>query len=210
MALGGVFLKVLSMILRALQFVAAIVILGIFSYFLVYLRDHHIEVLTWVRAVEGIAGIACVYTLVAFFLTCCLGSLAFFAFVAIVVDIVFAAAFIALTVLTDGGNTNCSALPPGSSGIYNDTNTVVDVDGDQAKRICALYKATFVLAICEIVLFIISAIVQFAMGRRHHQREKRRGVTHTSAGPAYGRRRWFGGRRRASPREMEQGGVPVY
>ena len=204
MGVGGAALKAGSMAFRALQFAAAIAILGIFSYFLVYLHDHNLQILTWVRAVEGIAGVAALYTLIAFFLVCCIGGLPLFAFLGIALDLVLAACFVAVAVLTDGGNTNCNALPRGASGIYNDSTTVVDVDGDTARRICTMFKAAFVLSIIELVLFLISAVFNFFLGR-HHQREKRKGITTTSASGPF----WRRGRRNRQ-REMEQGAVPTY
>jgi hypothetical protein len=202
MGASSVALKFGSMVFRVLQFCAAIAILGIFSYFLVYLQKHNLEILTWVRAVEGIAGVAALYTIVAFFLVCCLGGLPLFAFIGIVLDLVFACAFIALAVLTDGGNTNCDALQSGASGIYNDSKTVVDVDADTAQRICNMFKATFVISIIGLVLFLLSAIFQFFIGRAH-QRDKR----NEFAGAGSGRRQFW---RRNRRREMEHGAIPTY
>lgn len=54
------------------------------------------------------SGIAVVYTIAAVLLTCFLGGVKFFAFVAMVLDLVFCAAFIALAVLTRDGASSCS------------------------------------------------------------------------------------------------------
>jgi len=83
-------------------------------------------------------------------------------------------------VLTRGGLTNCSALPQNSTGLYGDSDVTVSVDHDTAKRICDMYKATFAISIILVVLFLVSAIFQFFIGK-HHQREKRQ--SHLSKGP---------------------------
>ena len=55
------------------------------------------------KAVEGISGGACIYTAFATLLTCFLGGLTFFAFLAILLDICFLGAFIAIAILARGG-----------------------------------------------------------------------------------------------------------
>jgi len=110
MALGGAALKLFQTILYAIEFVCAAVILGIYSYFLSVLADRDAQIYAWVKAVEGISGAAVLYTLFAVLLTCCLGGKAFFAFVAIVLDVLFCAAFVVLAILTRDGAHSCTAL----------------------------------------------------------------------------------------------------
>ena len=67
------------------------------------------------RAIEGISGGACIYTAFATLLTCFLGGLTFFAFLAILLDICFLGAFIAIAILArDGVHTNGANSPLGN------------------------------------------------------------------------------------------------
>lgn len=60
------------------------------------------------RAVEGMAGAAVIYTAFAIILTCFLGGKTFFAFLALLLDFAFVGAFVAIAVLTRGGARSCS------------------------------------------------------------------------------------------------------
>jgi hypothetical protein len=177
MALAGTALRVTSVGVRALQFCGAIIILGIFSYFLAILTHNNYPVATWIRAVEGISGAAALYTLIGLFLVCCLGGVTFFAFLGIVLDICFIGCFIAVAILTRGSNVNCnatntySATDFGNGPIgFGDGNNVSSAPS--LVRACELEKATFVIAIILVILFLISAALSLFLGR-HHQREKR-------------------------------------
>jgi hypothetical protein len=108
MAFGGTFLKLFQTVLYAIEFCCAAIILGIYSYFLSVLADRDIHISQTLQAVEGISGAAVLYTIFAVLLTCFLGGKAFFALLGIILDILFAGAFIALAVLTRDGAKSCS------------------------------------------------------------------------------------------------------
>lgn len=108
MAFGGAALKLFQTVLYAIEFLCAALILGIYSYFLSILADRNAVIYTWVKAVEGVSGAAVVYTLFAVVLTCCLGGKTLFAFLAIVLDLLFCGAFVALAVLTRDGAHSCT------------------------------------------------------------------------------------------------------
>ena len=108
MAISGTILKLLQTFLYAIEFGCAAIILGIYSYFLSVLADRNIGIPTWEKAVEGISGAAVLYLIFAVLLTCFLGGKTFFAFLAIVLDILFCGAFIAIAVLTRDGVRSCS------------------------------------------------------------------------------------------------------
>lgn len=80
---GGA-LRLFQTFLYALIFCCAAIILGIYSYFLSVLADRDLVIATRWKAVEGLSGVAVVYTICATILTCCLGGISFFAFLAIV------------------------------------------------------------------------------------------------------------------------------
>ena len=75
-----------------------------------------------------------IYTAFAVFLTCFLGGITIFAFIAVVLDVCFCACFIAVAVLTRGGDKACGGV--NSSPI-----------GDGEHQSCQLQRAAFVVAI---------------------------------------------------------------
>ena len=203
MALGGATLKLFQTFLYALEFCCAAIVLGIYSYFLAVQSDHHVYIPAWEKAVEGMSGIGVVYTIFAVVLTCCLGGIAFFAFVAIVLDILLCAAFVGLAVLTRKGADSCTgnsvATPLGtgpsnanaSAGRPNTTYSVTYGDA------CRLNTAAFAVSIIGAFLFLISAFMQLWLGR-HHQREKRFGPSPANNYTSGSGNKWF--KRRRGPK----------
>jgi len=156
MAISGAILKLLQTFLYAIEFGCAAIILAIYSYFLSVLADRNIGIPTWEKAVEGISGAAVLYLIFAVLLTCFLGGKTFFAFLAIVLDILFCGAFIAIAVLTRDGARSCSGnnvhtpLGNGQSsaksgyGAGRNRNTTFSVSLGTA---CRLNKAAFAVSI---------------------------------------------------------------
>lgn len=107
-AAAGGLLRFVATFLYALEFCCAGIILGVYSYFLAVLKDHNLPIANKWRAVEGISGSAVLYLIFAVILTCFLGGKRFFAFIAIVLDVLFCAAFIALAVLLRKGADSCT------------------------------------------------------------------------------------------------------
>ena len=105
---GGAALKFFQTFLYAVEFCCAGLVLALYSYFLSVLADRSVAIPRWEKAVEGISGVAVVYTLLAVLFTCCFGGKIFFAFVAIVLDVAFAAGSVALAILTRDGAHSCS------------------------------------------------------------------------------------------------------
>jgi preprotein translocase subunit SecG len=225
MGFGGVALKSLQTTLYALEFLCAAVILGIYSYFLSVLADRDATIYTWVKAVEGVAGAAVLYTLFAVLLTCCLGGKTLFALIAIILDILFCGAFIALAVLTRDGAHSCSnrvSTPLGSGQSSSKQGFGSSGQGDQITyavslgTACRLNTACFAVAILGALLFVISAVVQFAL-RKHHQKEKKYGPSPANgytAGTGAKPKFWQRGRKQrgvAGHRdpEMHGGQVPI-
>merc|ERR1711964_169348 len=93
MAFGGIALKSVSLFFRAIEFGCAAVIIGLFSYYLATLTDHSLPISVHIKAVEGISGAAVLYTLTALVLVCCLGGIAFFSALGMVLDFAFCGAF---------------------------------------------------------------------------------------------------------------------
>ncbi|RHZ63657.1 hypothetical protein CDV55_104852 [Aspergillus turcosus] len=172
MGAGGIVLRFFSLAIRVLQFLDAAVVLGIFSYFLAVQNQHNQPIPTWMKAVEGLSGAATLYGLLGMLFTCCLGGVAFFAFLAIVLDVCFIGAMIAIAVMTRDGTQSCSGHvnTPLGSGADN----VDSASGVRLGYACMLEKVTFAVSIIGIFLFLISILFQFLYAR-HHKREKRFG-----------------------------------
>lgn len=177
MAFGGAALRFGQTGVRILELLAAIVALAIFSYFLAVLSDHHLHIATWLRAVEGISGAAVLYLLFAVILTLCLGGVAFFAFLAVVLDIAFVGAFIYVAWETRHGANSCTGYvrtPLGNGQAnaptpYGNTNWLPNLH-----QACQLNTATFAVSIILVFLFLITAVLQVLLVR-HHKKEKRYG-----------------------------------
>lgn len=101
-------LRITQTLLRAIQLCCAIVVCGVFAYFLAILADHKLPIATYIRAVTGMSGAAIVYTAFAVLLTLCFAGVAFLSFLAIVLDILFAGCFAAIAYYTRGGAGSCS------------------------------------------------------------------------------------------------------
>lgn len=156
MAVGGAALRLTSTLIRVVQFLASALILAVFAYFLAVFSNHNLPTKTWVRAVAGISGAGCLYTAFAILLTCCLGGVMFFAFLAIVLDIAFVGGFLAIAILTRGAATsNCNAATDtlfgansgyGSNGFgFGNGRTVTYLPNP--KQDCRLQKAAFAVSI---------------------------------------------------------------
>ncbi|KAL4963591.1 uncharacterized protein BDV14DRAFT_89738 [Aspergillus stella-maris] len=198
MGAGGIVLRFFNLAIRILQFLASAVILGIYSYFLAKLAQHDLHIPTWMKAVEGLSGAATLYALLGSLLTCCLGGVTFFAFLAIALDVCFVGAMIAIAVMTRDGTNTCSGTvdTPVGTGV-DGTDAPSGVDYGYA---CMLEKVVFAVSIIGIFFFLISILFQFLLGR-HHKREKRFGPSPTN-NYTYGsgtKRRGFWNRNKRSP-----------
>lgn len=211
MSVGGILIRTSSTVVRFLQLLAAACILGIFSYFLAAQSKNGFPIAIWMRAVEGIAGAATLYTLFAVVLTFFLGGITAFAFLGIVLDILFIGAFIAVAYFTRGGVRNCEGLADES--FFGNGPDGINGSNASPRTICNLDKTCFILAIILMYvhitssskfskltlpsfLFLLSAILQLLLGK-HHQREKRFGPgpsNNYTAGT--GRRRSLFGRKK--------------
>ena len=162
-----------------------------------------------------------VYTICAVILTCCLGGVSFFAFLALVLDVLFAAGFIAIAVLTRDGADSCKGfvrtpIGNGNSNQHNGLNAGDDiVHSVKLHLACRLNTAAFAVAIIGAFLFLCTAVMQ-VMLVRHHKKEKRLGPSpdnnYTSG---YGKKRGglFGRKNKknndAALKQAEAGNAPL-
>ncbi|RAO67249.1 uncharacterized protein BHQ10_003261 [Talaromyces amestolkiae] len=188
MGLGSVVLRILANGIRILQFLAGAVMLGIFSYFLAVLSNHHLPIAQWIRAVEGLAGAATLYALLGSIFTVCLGGIMFFGVLGMVLDVCFVGASVAIAVMTRHGTQTCSgdvttplgngpsdsnASGYGSNGFgFGSGETVTYLPN--LGLACRLEKTVFAVSIISIFLFIVSFFLAIPMVRSR-RREKRFG-----------------------------------
>ena len=123
-------------ILYTLEFLISILILGIFSYFLATLaRRDGATIPQWQKAVEGLSGASALYCIFAIIFTCFLGGITFFAFVAVVLNVCFCGAMVAIAILTKAATKSCSSTS-------NDSPI-----GTNHKTSCKLQQVAFAVAI---------------------------------------------------------------
>ena len=178
----------------------------------------------WEKAVEGISGVAVVYTICATILTCCLGGVSFFAFLALVLDVLLCAGMIAIAVMTRDGADSCKGIvqtPIGTGPANQDngfgTNGIGSDNGENLTYsvhlglACRLNTAAFAVSIIAALLFICTAVMQ-VMLVRHHKKEKRYGPSpsnnYTSG---YGKKFGLGRKKKAAPmatKDAEAGVAP--
>lgn len=127
---SGIALKGLQWFLRGVQFCCAAIVLAIFSYFLATLHNHGLGIPAWVRSVEGISGVATLYTLVALLFLWCLGGHPAWSVTTMVLDVAFASSFIYVASANRGGAGSCNGIVDTPFGRAEaDTNVVDDGHG---------------------------------------------------------------------------------
>ena len=117
----GPALKTLSTVLRSLQFAGATIILAIYSYTLGALANHGLSTPTFVRAVEGIAGITIAYAIICMVVTRFFAGRTLPSFINMIFDTAFGATYIYVATANRGGAGSCSgevdtAFGKGKSG----------------------------------------------------------------------------------------------
>ncbi|ORY71242.1 uncharacterized protein BCR38DRAFT_316078, partial [Pseudomassariella vexata] len=190
---SGIALKLLQWFIRGVQFCCAAVVLALFSYFLATLHNHELSIPTWIRAVEGISGVAVVYTLTGLLLLCCLAGHPFTSFVAIVLDIAFAGAFIYVAIANKGGAGSCkgTVTTPFGTGDANEAPTGSDgfTQLPSYRQACQLETACFAVSLIAIFFFFFSILVEIVLVR-HRRKEARFGPS-----PANNYTSGYGGRK---------------
>ena len=219
----GGFQRLFQTFLYVLLFCCSGIILGVYSYFLSVQADRNVAIPNWQKAVEGISGAAVLYLIFAVVLTCCLGGISFFAFLALVLDVLFAAAMIAVAVLTRDGASSCTGdvdTPLGNGPADSNTGGFGGEGfgsggGENLTysaslgSICRLNTAAFAVAILAAFLFLCTAAMQVLLVR-HHKKEKRYGPSpsnnYTSG---FGKKRFgFGKKKNANTsKQMEMGAM---
>ncbi|PGH01903.1 hypothetical protein GX51_04957 [Blastomyces parvus] len=227
MSTAGIFIRFTNLFFRLLQLACSVIILGIFSYFLAVLSDHNMPIARWIKAVEGISGVATLYTLAASVFTLCIGGIAFFAALMLILDICFIVGFIAIAVMTRHGAGSCTGIVNTPLGTGNSNQPApgfgeggfgTGSDNDFAFRpslgtACRLQKGTLAVAIIGCILFALSLYPQ-VLYARHHKRGKRFGpspANNYTKGPnrTGGRSSWRFGRRRQAASDASANSYPL-
>ncbi|CZT16066.1 uncharacterized protein RCC_01906 [Ramularia collo-cygni] len=174
----GGFLRLSQTFLYVLAFLCSALIIGIYSYFLAVLADRDVSIPTYAKAVEGIAGVATLFTLFAVVLTCCLGGITFFGLLAVLLNILVMGGFIAIAVLTRSAVHSCTAnnIRTGPLGRAADSSFNSNVTYAVSPRTaCRLNKAVFIVSIIGAFLFLVCALVQLLIVRSHKKEKKKYG-----------------------------------
>lgn len=136
-------------------------------------RNTGITIPNRIRAVEGLSGAAALYTLFGVLLTYFLGGIATFGFLAMVLDVLFIGAMIAIAILTRAGDQNCDliqnedSLPFGPDGLGDPNSS----SAPSTYHACTLLKACWILSIIGAILFLLSIPYQLLIVQ-HHRKEK--------------------------------------
>jgi hypothetical protein len=211
MGVGSLVTRIFANGIRILQFLAGAVMLGIYSYFLAVLTNHHLPIARWIRATEGLAGAATLYALLGSIFTLCLGGIMVFGVVGMVLDVCFIGAMIAIAIMTRDGTQSCSGNvnTPLGSGPSNSNAAGYGDNGfgfgnGQAVTYlpnlglaCRLEKTVFAVSIISIFFFLISFFLAIPMVRAH-QRDKRYGPSPANGYTSGSRRRRFWGRNKGT------------
>jgi len=214
MAFGGVALKSVSLFLRFIEFCAAAIVLGISCYYLAVLHNHGLHIPTYLRAVTGISGAAVLYTIFALVLVCCLGGIAFFSLLGMLLDLAFTGAFIYVAYAYRGGSHSCSGIVNTPLGSGSEDNRVSNGKGGfthlpSLRTACKLETACFAIAIIAIVFFFLSMFVELGL-MKHHKKEKAFGPSPNNGYTAGTPRRKFWQRKQRRNRDMELGQPKIH
>ncbi|THV77429.1 hypothetical protein D6D19_00174 [Aureobasidium pullulans] len=154
---------VFQKVMRVIQFLSAIISLGLFSSRMYKVYRLVRSVRNSSGAVEGILAAATLYTIITLLINLCLkrGAPKFLRWLLIFLDLVFVVGFIVVAVLTrpHGGLSSLCA----TSRQRNDPN-------NRDNALCKLPLATFGLAIFSTILHFITAV--FHEARDHHRNKK--------------------------------------
>ncbi|WEW59156.1 hypothetical protein PRK78_004625 [Emydomyces testavorans] len=180
---GARAIRASNFVLRLLQLSVSVIILGVFSYFLAVLADHGIPTERWIKAVEGIAGGATFYALLASLFSLRFGGVPFFARLGMMLDFAFTAAFIAIAIMARNGTESCTGFVHTPIGNGEADQPAAGYgpggfgtgDGKQLtylpslRSACRLLKGVFAVSIIGIFLFLVSIIAQHLY--MHHRSE---------------------------------------
>jgi len=189
---GGI-LRFMQTGLRLLEFCCTAIVLGIYSYFLAVLADKNMHIPTWEKAVEGMSGAACLYTIFGVLLTLCLGGIPVFAFLAILLDLCLVGCFAAIAYYTRHGASRCKGVVNTPLGVGLSSQDAPGA-GDWG-YVCSLNTAAFAVSIVCIFLFLVTAAFEVLL-IHHHRKEKRFGPSPANDYTAGSGRRPFWRRRR--------------
>ncbi|KAK3327266.1 hypothetical protein B0T19DRAFT_400155 [Cercophora scortea] len=179
----GMALKGFQWFARTIELCCAAVVLAIFSYFLATLTNHHFATANWIRAVEGISGIAIVYTVVCLCLLCCLAGHPLTSSLVLLLDLAFAGAFIYVAWANRAGASSCSGVVDTPFGRGNADTDVVDnrPDGQgditplpSLRTACRMETACLAVSIAAVIFFLFSLLLEILL-IRHRRKERRFG-----------------------------------
>ena len=171
------YLHKLQYVLRGVQLCCTALVLAIYSYFLATLANNSMTTPTYVRAVEGISGVATLYVVLAVlalrFGARMASTLLSFVFVAF--DFIFVWCFVYVATANRGGAGSCDGDVDTPLG-QGDGDDVAEGEGDDAilslpklSQACQLLSACLAVSIVVIFFFIFTILAEVAIGRQRHR-----------------------------------------
>jgi len=103
-------LRYLQFLLRGLQLCCTILVLGLYSYLLASLRSSGLDTPTYVRAVEGIAGVATLWIVCVILILRCVLGVKLVSFITMFFDCASACSFIYVAQANRGGAGSCQGI----------------------------------------------------------------------------------------------------
>lgn len=122
----GTALRLIQWFTRAIEFCCAALILALFSYFWATLVSHSLAIGQWIRAVEGIAGAAVVYTILTLLTLFCVAGHPVLSSIFLFLDVCFAGAFVYLAAANRNGAGSCDGHVNTPLGSGNSSTNLVD------------------------------------------------------------------------------------
>jgi len=152
------------------------------------LAENNLPIAKKWEAVEGLAGAATLYTIFGIIFTLFLGGKTFFGLLAILLDICFIGAFVAVAWFTRHGANSCHGFvqTPLGNGQSDSNSPGYGANGfgfgsnanatyaPSLRLACRFNTVVFAVSIIAIFLFLVSAVWQILM-IQHHKKEKRYG-----------------------------------
>lgn len=178
---SGVGLKALQSLLRSILFLASLVVLALYAYFLAKLHSKDLYIANWVRAVEGISGACALYVLVGLPLLWCAGGHSMPMVIFVVLDILFIGGYMYIAYENRGGRGSCNGndirTPFGYGSALVDR--AVNRNGQTVsiprfRTSCRLEKACLAVSVIAIILLLLTIGTEFLLAR-HRRREKKFG-----------------------------------
>lgn len=152
MALGGALLRIIATLLRGIEALASLVIVGVYGFYMSIFSTNKVagQIPVYMKALIAMAGISFVYTALGLILTLCLAGVTLFGTVALFLDVCFIGVFVAIAYYSRKGTQSCSGIvdtPFGKGPAKSDITIGNGSFQPDYSRVCGLQSAALAVAI---------------------------------------------------------------